>query len=71
MKKEMEKLDMPDVYEFLCMLKDSGVKLWGCKLAMDMFHYRKEDMFEDLDGIITVGDFYNKAQGFGTQILFI
>jgi peroxiredoxin family protein len=71
MKKEMEKMDMPDVFEFLCMLKDSGVKLWACKLAMDMFHYTKEDMFEDIDGIITVGDFYKKAEGIGTHMLFI
>ena len=71
MKKEMEKMDMPDVYEFLCMLKDSGVKLWACKLAMDMFHYSKEDMFADIDGIITVGDFYKKAEGVGTHMLFI
>jgi peroxiredoxin family protein len=71
MKKEMQKLDMPDVFEFLCLLKDSGVKLWACKLAMDMFHYKKEDMFEDIDGVITVGDFYNKAQGSGTHMLFV
>jgi peroxiredoxin family protein len=71
MKKEMEKMDMPEVYEFLCMLKDSGVKLWACKLAMDMFHYSKEDMFEDIDGVITVGDFYKKAEGVGTHMLFI
>lgn len=71
MKKEMKKLDMPDVYEFLCLLKDSGAKLWACKLAMDMFHYKREDMFEDLDGVLTVGDFYGRAAGQGTHILFI
>jgi hypothetical protein len=36
-----------------------------------MFHYKKEDMLEDLDGILTVGDFYGRAQGTGTHILFI
>ena len=71
MKREMKKLDMPDVFEFLCLLKDSGVKLWGCKLAMDMFHYTKDDMFEDLDGVLTVGDFYNRAYGEETHMLFI
>ena len=70
-KKEMERLDMPDVGEFLCLLKDSGVKLWACKLAMDMFHYKKEDLFEDVDDVITVGDFYNKGTGLGTHMLFI
>lgn len=71
MKKEMEKIDMPDVREFLEILSASGVKLWACKLAMDMFHYKKEDMFEDLDGVLTVGDFYKQGSGVGTHMLFI
>lgn len=71
MKKEMEKLDMPGITEFLDILKASGAKLWGCKLAMDMFHFTKEDMYEGLDDIITVGDFYEKAKGLGTHMLFI
>ncbi|OIR02935.1 hypothetical protein GALL_149350 [mine drainage metagenome] len=71
MKKEMEKLDMPGVHEFLDILKASGVRLWACKLAMDMFHFTKEDMYADLDGVITVGDFYKQASGIGTHMLFI
>jgi peroxiredoxin family protein len=71
MKKEMEKLDMPPVGEFLEILSDSGCKLWGCKLAVDMFHLKEEDLIDDLDGILTIGDFYNRANGDGTQIVFI
>lgn len=71
MHKEMEKLDIPDVREFLDLLKASGAKLWACKLAMDMFHFKKDDMYGDIDGVITVGDFYNKATGLGTHTLFI
>ncbi len=71
MKKEMERLDMPEVEEFLDILKASGVKLWACKLAMDMFHYKPENMYDDLDGVLTVGDFYNRAAGEGTHMLFI
>jgi peroxiredoxin family protein len=71
MKKEMEKLDMPGVREFLDILKASGVKLWACKLAMEMFHYTKDDMYADLDGVLTVGDFYKQGSGIGTHMLFI
>lgn len=71
MKKEMEKLDMPPVDEFLEILSASGVKLWACKLAVDMFHLSEKDMIEDLDGILTIGDFYNRADQEGTQLLFI
>lgn len=71
MKKEMEKIDMPDVHEFLDILSASGVKLWACRLAMDMFHYKKEDMYEGVEAVITVGDFYAKSAGEGVHMLFI
>ena len=71
MKKEMEKLDIPPVGEFLEILSASGAKLWACKLAMDMFHIKEEDLFDDIDGILTVGDFYNRASGENTHLLFI
>ena len=71
MKKEMERIDMPDVHEFLDILTASGVKLWACKLAMDMFHYKKEDLYEGVDDVITVGDFYKQGSVLGTHMLFV
>lgn len=71
MKQEMEKIDMPSVHEFLDILKASGVKLWGCKLAMDMFHLKKEDLYNDLDGVLTVGEFYKQGAGEGVHMLFV
>ncbi|WP_104734905.1 DsrE/DsrF/DrsH-like family protein [Hanstruepera ponticola] len=71
MKKEMEKLDMPPIDEFLEILTDSGCKLWACKLAVDMFHLTREDLIDDLDGILTIGDFYSRADQEGCQLLFI
>ena len=71
MKKEMDKLDMPGVHEFLDIMSASGVKLWACKLAMEMFHLKKEDMYDDLDGVLTVGEFYKHGATPGTHIIFI
>jgi peroxiredoxin family protein len=71
MKKEMEKLDIPGVGEFLEILSASGVKLWACKLAMEMFHLTEKDLFEGLDGVLTVGGFYDRARGQGTHLLFV
>ncbi|MEQ9188679.1 MAG: DsrE/DsrF/DrsH-like family protein [Cryomorphaceae bacterium] len=71
MKNEMEKLDIPPVEEFLEILAASGVKMWACKLAMDMFHIEREDLIDDLEGVLTVGDFYNRAHGEGTHLMFI
>lgn len=71
MKSKMEALDIPPVDEFLEILSASGVKIWACKLAMDMFKLEEKDLIDDLDGVLTVGDFYNRAAGEQTQMLFI
>lgn len=71
MKNEMEKLDLPGVSEFLEILSASGVKLWACKLAMEMFHLGQQDLYEQIDGVLTVGEFYQRAQSRGTHLLFI
>jgi peroxiredoxin family protein len=70
MKKEMEKLDIPPIGEFLELISDSGGKLYGCKLAMDMFKLKREDLHERVDGILTVGQFYEEAAGEGSHIIF-
>jgi len=71
MKSEMEKLDIPEVGEFLDILTASGAKLWACKLAMEMFHLKEEDLYDDVNGVLTVGGFYERAKGDGTHLLFI
>jgi len=70
MNKEMEHLDIPPVREFLEMISDSGGQIFGCKLAMDMFKLKKEDLWDRVDGILTIGDFYEQAAGEGSHILF-
>ncbi len=71
MKKQMEEMDLPSVHEFLEILDASGVEMYGCKLAADMFKLKKEDLFEGIKDIITVGEFYEKAGGKGSHIVFI
>lgn len=71
MKKEMERLDLPPVDEFMEMIHLSGGKIWACKLAMDMFKLEEKDLVEYLDGVLTVGDFYQRAAGDNVQIIFI
>lgn len=71
MKSKMEKLDIPPVGEFLEIMIASGVKLWACKLAMEMFDLKREDLIDDVEDVLTVGDFYGRAEGEGTQIIFI
>ncbi len=71
MKSKMEKLDIPPIDEFLEILSASGCRLWVCKLAFEMFDLKVEDLTPEVEGILTVGDFYARAAGEGTQIIFI
>jgi peroxiredoxin family protein len=71
MKNKIEDLDIPPIGEFLEILTASGTKLWACKLAMDMFGLKRDDLYEDVDDVLTVGDFYARAEGEGTHLMFI
>ncbi|APF18020.1 DsrE/DsrF/DrsH-like family protein [Caldithrix abyssi] len=68
MKKEMEKLDIPPVSEFIEMIHDAGGKLYACKATVDMFHLTKDDFCDEVDDIINVAKFYEVAAG--GQIIF-
>ncbi len=70
MKKQMEQLDIPSVEEFLEMITAGGGEIYACKLAMDMFKLEKEDLHEEVKGVLTIGEFYEMAGGDGTQIIF-
>jgi len=70
MKSEMAKLDIPPVSEFLDLITAGGGKIYACKLAMDMFKVKKEDLCEHVIDVLTVGEFYAMAGGEGSQIIF-
>jgi peroxiredoxin family protein len=70
MKKQMEKLDIPPVKEFLEMITAGGGEIYACKLAMDMFKLKKEDLWDEVKDVLTVGQFYEMAGGLQTQIIF-
>jgi peroxiredoxin family protein len=63
MGREMEKLDIPPIPEFIELLSDSGARLWACKASVDMFHLAEKDFVPQVDGILTVGEFYGLAAG--------
>jgi peroxiredoxin family protein len=70
MKGEMAKLDVPPVSEFLDLITAGGGKIYACKMAMEMFKFKKEDLCEHVIDILTVGQFYEHAGGEGSQIIF-
>ncbi len=68
MKRQMEKIDIPPIPEFIELVGDSGVRLYACKATVDMFGLTKEDFVPQVEDIISVGEFYEKAAG--GQIIF-
>ncbi|RMG67298.1 MAG: hypothetical protein D6715_05120 [Calditrichaeota bacterium] len=68
MLKEMDKLDIPPVPEFIEMIHDAGAHLYACKATVDMFHLSKDDFVPQVEDIINVGTFYDLAAG--GQIIF-
>lgn len=70
MRKQMDDLDVPPIDEFLDLYTAGGGKVYACKLAMDMFKLKKEDLTDHVSDILTVGEFYELAGGEGSQIIF-
>ena len=68
MKRQMEKIDIPPIPEFIELVADSGVHLYACKATVDMFGLDMDDFVPQVDSIISVGEFYEKAAG--GQIIF-
>jgi peroxiredoxin family protein len=68
MQRQMEKIDVPPIPEFIELVADSGVKLYACKATVDMFGLTMDDFVPQVEGIISVGEFYELAAG--GQIIF-
>ena len=60
---KMEKLDIPSIPEFIEMIADTGAGMYACKASVDLFGLEKNDFIEQVQDIITVGEFYELAAG--------
>lgn len=60
---EMDQLDIPPVEEFITMLGEAGAHLYACKATVDLFKLTMADFCPEIEGIISVGTFYEKAAG--------
>ena len=63
MKKQMEKLDIPPIPEFVELCADSGVGLYACKASVDMFGLTEADFVPQVEKVLTVGEFYELSAG--------
>ena len=68
MARQMEKLDIPPISEFLELIHDSGGGIYACHATVEMFGLTIYDFVPQVDGILTVGEFYERSAG--GQIVF-
>jgi peroxiredoxin family protein len=45
------------------MIADTGCGMYACKASVDLFGFTKDDFIPQVQEIITVGEFYEKAAG--------
>ncbi len=69
MKKKIEGLDIPPIDEFIEMIHDAGVKLYGCRMSVDMMGLTEDDLVPQLEGVITAMDFMDLSEG--AQTIFV
>ena len=63
MKRQMEKLDIPPIPEFVELVADSGAGLYACKASVDMFGLSETDFVPQVEKVLTVGEFYELSAG--------
>lgn len=63
MERSIETLDIPSIPEFIEMISDTGASMYACKASVDLFKLDKDDFIDQVQDIITVGEFYERAAG--------
>ena len=69
LKRSIAELDVPEVPDFLEQIVASGGHLWACRMSADMNHLTEEDLYDEVEGIISATDFIELTEG--AQLLFI
>jgi peroxiredoxin family protein len=69
LRKSIADLDVPEIPDFLEQIVASGGHLWACRMSASMNHLTKEDLYDEVEDIISATDFIEKTEG--AQLLFI
>jgi peroxiredoxin family protein len=63
MQRQLEKLDIPPIPEFIELIADSGAGLYACRASVEMFGLTLTDFVPQVRDILSVGEFYGLAAG--------
>lgn len=69
LRKSIAALGVPEVPDFLEQIVASGGHLWACRMSADMNHLTEDDLYDEVEAIISASDFIEKTDG--AQMLFI
>ena len=69
MRKAIADLGIPEVPDFLQQIVDSGGHLWACRMSADMQGLELDDLYDEVEDIISASDFIEMTEG--AQLLFI
>jgi predicted peroxiredoxin len=62
-------IGVPEVPELLQQIIDSGGHLWACRMSAEMQHLDQDNLYEEVEAIISASDFIEMTAG--AQLLFI
>jgi peroxiredoxin family protein len=68
MKRQIAKLDYPPVPDFIKIVQQEGVRLFGCLMSMDLMGLEEDDL---IDGVEVMGAMEFMEMTNGAQLLFI
>ena len=68
MNREIAKLDFPPIPEFIETLVDTGARLYGCKMSMDMMNLTEDDL---VDGAEILGAMEFMEISKDAQVMFV
>jgi len=61
MKRQIKQKNIASIPELMAIAKESGVKLWPCQMAMDMFGIKREDLIDGLQEPVGAATFLEFA----------
>ena len=59
----MDDFDVPLIPKLVEMIAGAGAPMYSCKPSVDLFGLGDDDFIEQMQSVITVGEFYERAAG--------
>ncbi len=69
MRRAIADVGVPDIPTMIQQVLDSGGHLWACQMSAEMQHLALDDLYDEVEAVISAADFIEKTAG--AQLLFI